>query len=118
MKKELIENNIDNLRDNGIEIQIDVWIEELSELIKELCKVQRHYKKYHNWNIPFLLLNNVKLETTDVQVAIDQIKEFFEYSLPQQEMDYEFKVNRTREIIDKEMYEACQNAIEKIKNDR
>ena len=102
MKQELIEKNIDNLNDNGIEIQIDVWIEELSELIKELCKAQRHFKKYKNWCLPFLLVNNIKLETTDVQVAADQIKEFFDYSLSQQEMDYEYKVNRTRELIEEE----------------
>ena len=102
MKQELVDKNIKNYYDNGIEKQIIVWIEELSELAKELCKVQRHYNEFGNWDIPFLLLNNLKLETTDVQACVDQIKEAFDYSLEQQEMDYEFKVNRTRDKIEEE----------------
>ena len=95
-----MKRNLDNFYDNGIEEQIIVWIEELSELTKELCKVQRFYNENGTWDIPFLLLNNLKLETNDVQVCADQIKEAFDYSLEQQEMDYEFKVNRTREKIE------------------
>jgi hypothetical protein len=95
------EKNISNLEHYGILHQIPIWIEEMSELTKELCKWQRHYEEW-NGCMPFLNLNNIKLETTDVQVCLDQIKEAVAYSPEQQEMDYEFKVERQRKRIEDE----------------
>lgn len=94
MRKDLIEKNHSILEHHGMLNQITIWIEEMSELTKELCKLKRYYDEYKNWCIPFLLLNNLKLETTDVQICLDQIKEAIDYSIEQQEMDYEYKVNR------------------------
>lgn len=94
MKQELIEKNHSILEHHGIENQITIWIEEMSELTKELCKLKRYYDEHKNWCIPFLLLNNIQQETNDVQISLDQIKEAFDYSIEQQEMDYEYKVNR------------------------
>ena len=101
MKKELVEKNIENYEHYGLPHQFPIWIEEMSELTKELCKWQRHYEEW-NGCIPFLNLNNIKLELTDVQVCLDQIKEAIEYSPEQQEMDYEFKIERTKNHIEDE----------------
>lgn len=93
MKQELIEKNHSILEHHGTLHQIPIWIEEMSELTKELCKWQRNYEEY-NGCIPFVLLNNLKLELTDVQICLDQLKEAVDYSTEQQEMDYEYKIER------------------------
>lgn len=100
MKQELIEKNNLILEHHGMLNQITIWIEEMSELTKELCKLQRHYEEWEG-DIPFINLNNIKLETTDVQICLDQLKEAIKYSQEQQEMDYEFKVDRELENINK-----------------
>lgn len=94
MKQELIEKNHSILEHHGMLNQITIWIEEMSELTKELCKLQRYFRENGTACMPFLLLNNIKLETTDVQICLDQIKEAINYSIEQQEMDYEYKVDR------------------------
>ena len=93
MKQELIEKNHAILEHHGTLHQIPIWIEEMSELTKELCKWQRNYEKYDGC-IPFMLLNNLKLELTDVQICLDQLKEAIDYSIEQQELDYEYKIER------------------------
>lgn len=93
MKKELIEKNYQILEAHGFINQIPIYIEELSELTKELCKIQRHWKEW-NGEIPFMNLNNTQLELTDTQVCLDQLKKALDYSLSRQEMDYEYKVDR------------------------
>ena len=101
MKKELIEKNYQILDHYGMLHQMDIWIEEMSELIKEICKIKRNYDKW-NGDIPFRNLNDTRLEITDVQVSLDQMKRAFEYSESHQEMDYEYKVDRAlREIKEK-----------------
>lgn len=93
MKQELIEKNHSILEHHGTLHQIPIWIEEMSELTKELCKWQRNYEEYDGC-VPFMLLNNLKLELTDVQICLDQLKEAISYSPEQQEMDYEYKIER------------------------
>lgn len=75
----------------GIDKQIVVWIEELSELIKELCKYQRTGE----------FSDNGYLEITDVQVCLDQMKLTFKYKAKDQINNYDFKVNRQLERIDR-----------------
>lgn len=75
----------------GLDKQVVVWIEELSELIKELCKYQRN----KNFN------NNGYLEITDVQICLDQMKLAFQYEAEDQKFNYDFKVNRQLERIDR-----------------
>lgn len=81
----------------GVYKQITIWIEEMSELTKELCKWQRYYENLKV--IPLELLNNIKLETTDVQVCLDEIKKVINYSEEEQASNYEMKVNRAIEGI-------------------
>lgn len=73
--------------------QIIIWIEELSELTKELCKRSR------KGCFTVESLRNTELEVNDVQVCLDQIKKAIGYSLKQQEEDYNFKVDRQLERI-------------------
>lgn len=64
--------------------QVPVWIEEMSELTKELCKFQR----------TGVFNDNIKTEITDVQICLDQIKLVLNYLEEEQKKEYEFKVDR------------------------
>ena len=57
-EKELLEKSHHIVDELGVENQLIVWIEECSELIKELCKWQRMYKEDGN-NIPLSLRQNI-----------------------------------------------------------
>ena len=94
MKKELIEKNYQILEQNGIFKQTDIWIEEMSEIIKELCKLRRNWDEWEG-DIPVATLRNIRGEINDGQVALDQMKKAFDYSIAMQELDYEYKVDRT-----------------------
>ena len=89
MKEELLNKNYEILEHYGFEKQAIIWIEELSELIKELTK------RLRKGCFTEESLNNTKLEVTDVQVSIDQIKKAINYSLEEQENNYKFKIERT-----------------------
>lgn len=94
MKKELIEKNYQILEHNGMFKQTDIWIEEMSEIIKELCKLRRNWEEWGS-DIPITTLRNIRGEINDGQVALDQMKKAFDYSEAMQELDYEYKVDRT-----------------------
>lgn len=96
MKEDLLNKNYEILEHYGIEEQIIIWIEEMSELTKELCKWQR--KKY----LTSEHLKAMKFEVTDVQVSLDQIKKAINYALEEQEENYEFKVDRQLERMKEE----------------
>lgn len=74
----------------GIDKQIIVWIEEMSELTKELCKYKR----------TLFNIDDLKKEITDVQICLDQMKLAFQYSAKEQKDNYDFKINRQLERID------------------
>ena len=93
MKEEII---LKILNCKGFKHQAIVWIEELSELTKELTKILR--KGY----IDKKSLRNTQLEITDVQFCLDQIKMAIGYSTEQQEKDYKYKVKRTLKRIKKD----------------
>ena len=90
------EKNKEILNYYGIEKQIPVWIEEMSELIKELCKRQRK-GSFNNE-----MYENTKLEITDVQVCLDQMKTALNYTIEEQDKNYIYKVNRQLERIKNE----------------
>lgn len=69
----------------GLDKQIVVWVEELSELTKELCKYQRTGK----------FSDNGYLEITDVQICLDQMKIAFNYPKEKQAENYDYKIERT-----------------------
>lgn len=71
---------------NGIDKQIVVWIEEMSELTKELCKYQR--------GLSTKRMVDLKLEITDVQICLDQMKLAFKYDAQRQKQNYDYKVER------------------------
>lgn len=81
--KNILENNIKIVRYYPTKDQIIIWVEELSELTKELCKWHRIYDELEG-DIPNDLLKNIKGEVTDVTISLDQIKfiiQFFEDEL-------------------------------------
>lgn len=93
MKEELLRRNYEILNYRTVDEQIPIWVEELSELTKELCKRQR--KRCFNDE----MYENTKLEITDVQVCLDQMKEALNYNLTEQEKNYSYKVERTLDIL-------------------
>ena len=93
MKQELLEKNYEILEHYGFDRQAIVWIEELSELTKEICKRLRKGC--------FTDLMDIKGEVNDAQVCLDQIKKAIGFEADEQEEYYKFKVNRQLERIQK-----------------
>ena len=93
MKQELLEKNYKILEHYGMEKQMVIWVEELSELTKEICKRARR------GCFTVKTIRDMELEVNDVQVCLDQMKKAIGYSLKQQEEDYNFKVDRQLERI-------------------
>jgi NTP pyrophosphatase (non-canonical NTP hydrolase) len=52
----------------GVDAQLDVAIEELSELIKEICKRKRGYPN----------INNLAEEIADVEIMVEQLRFIYE----------------------------------------
>lgn len=86
------EKLLKNINHCGIDEQITVLIEEMSELIKELCKYQRY--GYFS--------ENTKFEVTDVQISLDEFKLILDYSKEEQEKNYNYKVERQLKRIEEE----------------
>jgi len=68
-----LKNNIEIVRHYGVQKQMTIWIEEMSELTKEICKWNRNYEKYEG-DIPDEELEKLKDEITDVTICLDQLK--------------------------------------------
>lgn len=83
--KQTIENNISILNYYGINAQIPVWVEEMSELTKVLCKWIR------NGKIP---IDDLKEEIVDVVVCLDQLKYAIDYMEDELMEQYKAKVDR------------------------
>lgn len=60
----------------GVQKQTTIWIEELSELVKVICKWQREYEKLEG-DCSNDLLNDFITETADVENVLEQIKLHF-----------------------------------------
>lgn len=99
MNDELVEKNYEILDHYGIEDQIIIWIEEMSELTKELCKWKRNFQK---GELKLFDLCNMEFETTDVQICIDQLKKAINYTMEHQQENYKAKVERQLKRIENE----------------
>ena len=99
--KQILTDNIAIVSYYGTKNQIPIWIEEMSELTKVLCKWIRFYDQL-NGNINKKLLEDLKEEITDVTVCLDQLRyviKFNKYDLMQ---EYKKKVDRQLGRIEKE----------------
>lgn len=97
MKKDLLEetlrNNIMIVENSNIKDQMYIWIEEMSELTKVICKWARRYDEL-NGDLTGDLKQDFLTEIADVMVCLDQIKyavKIFEDELME---EYKYKVDR------------------------
>ena len=91
--EETLKNNIKIVEHYGYEKQIPVWIEEMSELTKELCKWQRKGSLHPE------LIDNIKEEIADVTICLDQIKYLLHYTEDSLMEEYKYKVDRQLDRI-------------------
>lgn len=92
--KEIIENNISILNHYGINAQIPVWVEEMSELTKVLCKWIR------KGQLTGETLKDLKEEIADITVCLDQLKYAIGYMEDELMEQYKAKVNRQLKRIE------------------
>ena len=98
MKEETLRNNIMIVKNSNIKDQMFIWIEEMSELTKVICKWARIYEKLDG-DLTGDLKQDFLTEVADVTVCLDQIKyavKIFEDELME---EYKFKVDRQNERI-------------------
>jgi len=99
--RELLEKNIKIVDHYGVKNQIPVWIEEMSELTKVLCKWSRIYDRLEG-DIDSNLLNALKEEIADVVVCIDQLRYMINYDEYELMEQYKNKVERQIKRIEEE----------------
>ena len=99
--RELLEKNIKIIEHYVVKAQIPVWIEEMSELTKALCKWSRIYDKLEG-DIDSNLLNALKEEIADVTVCIDQLRYMIQYDERELMEQYKNKVERQIKRIEDE----------------
>ena len=97
----ILENNLKIAAHYPTKDQIIIWIEEMSELTKELCKWHRQYDELDG-DIPNDLLKNIKGEVTDVTVCLDQIKFIIQFLEDELMKIYKEKTDRQLKRIEKE----------------
>lgn len=78
----------------GKDMQLNICIEEMSELIKELCKVKRGKPNR----------DNIAEEMADVRIIMEQLLTMFE-NADDVERWYHFKVNRLYERLERDRAE-------------
>lgn len=98
--EEVLKNNIKIVEHHNNKDQFVIWIEEMSELTKELCKWYRIYDELEG-DITPQLLENIKEEVTDVTVSLDQIKYKIHFLEDELMEYYKFKVDRENERMEK-----------------
>lgn len=96
-----LENNLKIVEHYPTKDQIIIWIEEMSELTKELCKWYRVYDEFEG-DIPDNLCKNMKGEVTDVTICLDQIKFIIDFLEVELMKIYKEKTDRQLERIEKE----------------
>jgi len=85
----------------GVEKQTTIWIEELSELIKEICKWQRNYDKW-DVDLPQENYDKITKEMADVENILEQMK----------------IVLNNNQIVQNERYLKNKRELERIKNEK
>ena len=103
--RKVLEDNISIVNHYGIKSQIPIWIEEMSELTKVLCKWTRKYDKLEG-NINLQLLSDMKEEITDVTICLDQLKYVIQYTEDDLMKEYKWKVDRQLKRIAGEKNES------------
>ena len=89
MNKEILRKAIDTY---GINAQLDMCIEEMSELTKAICKYKRAFNsKEPVRNGAFEAFGNVEEETADVLIMLEQIKMMFDRNNIEQQIEYKTK---------------------------
>lgn len=99
--EETLRNNIMIVANSNIKNQMFIWIEEMSELTKVICKWARIYDELDG-DLTLDLKQDFLTEIADVTVCLDQIKyvvKIFEDELME---EYKFKVDRQNERIKNE----------------
>ena len=96
-----LENNLKIVEHYPTKDQIIIWIEEMSELTKELCKWYRKYDEAEG-DIAPPLLKNIKEEVTDVTISLDQIKFLIRFLEDELMEIYKQKTDRQLKRIEKE----------------
>lgn len=95
MNKEILQKAIDTY---GVESQIDVCIEEMSELTKALIKDKRNDSiSVAEWKS--LVWKNIVEEIADVEIMLTQMKMIFNCK-EDVESQIEFKINRLKERLE------------------
>jgi len=97
--KETLENNIKIVEYYGVKAQIPVWIEEMSELTKALCKWSRKYDELEG-DITGELLSNIQEEIADVIICLDQLKYTIQFTEDELMEEYKYKVDRQLQRIE------------------
>lgn len=97
-EKEVLKQNIENLLHYGVKAQMPVWVEEMSELTKVICKWARKYDKL-NGDINNQLLEEFKDEITDVTICLDQIKYTIGFMEDELMKRYKYKTDRQSKRI-------------------
>ena len=100
--KEILEKNISIVNHYGAKKQMPIWIEELSELTKVICKWLRKYDQLEG-DISESLLNDMKEEITDVTICIDQLRYILNFTEDDLMQEYKFKVERQLKRIEEEL---------------
>lgn len=95
-EKELIntlKKNIEIVNHYGVKKQMPIWIEEMSELIKVICKWARKYDELESDITPQLKADFYE-EITDVSICLDQLKYILNFKEDDLMNEYKFKVER------------------------
>lgn len=87
MDKEVLQKAIDTY---GINAQLDMCIEEMSELTKAICKYKRIYSTVGNV-MTADIYDNVCEETADVLIMIEQMQMMFDSHNIEQQAEHKVK---------------------------
>jgi len=99
--KDILLNNIKIAEHYGVKKQMIIWIEEMSELTKNICKWAREYDKLEG-DVDTQLKMGLEEEITDVMICLDQLKYILNFDEDALMKEYKYKVDRQLERIKSE----------------
>ena len=97
--KEILENNIKIVKYYGTRKQMTIWIEEMSELTKVICKWNRKYEELEGDLTP-KLLSEFQEEIADVTICLDQLQYAIGYKEDDLMKEYKYKIERQLKRIE------------------